>query len=618
MNRTEVLAVVVLFGFLVFWGLDQSKRVPPQDAPQSGQVQPQGTSTGAVDVAKQPPVAPVPWTPPAGTGAVHVATMDTSAGDEGHSGTAPDIRVLSNDVAEVHVSSWGGAVTAVRLYDYRVAEEKDSERVMLDFAEAPALSLKGIPGLSTNNDFTVSPGAGMSIRIEKVATNGIRFERTISLGEGYLLSVQDQFKNERDTVVKMPTYAVAMGPMKITTNGAHKAFSRGAILGVDARDSGSGKIVHWAERRPMKGHVGLAELFQQPARQGGGGCLRRRARMTQPLWYDVHESKSLPADWLACKNKFFVQILSHGEGTAGFILNAERKVAETETQDPNTWADAPELVSVSADLQFPEKAFDPGETLTREMTYYVGPKKHSFLKPLPNQQSEVMEFGALWWLVVPLLTFLNAINSVLHNYGVAIILLTAVVRIVFWPVTHKSTQSMKKMSAIQPLVKALREKYKSNPQKMNREVMALYKEHGVSPMGGCLPMLIQIPVFIALFTMLRSAVELRFADFLWIRDLSEPERLIEFGVTIPLIGWDALNPLPIVMTVTMLLQQKLTPSSGDPQQKRMMYIMSAMMLFLFYNMASALVLYWTTSQAFQIGQLLWQRRRDAAAEAAKA
>jgi YidC/Oxa1 family membrane protein insertase len=208
---------------------------------------------------------------------------------------------------------------------------------------------------------------------------------------------------------------------------------------------------------------------------------------------------------------------------------------------------------------------------------------------------------------------MNAIAGVWpYNYGLAIMLMTIIIRIVFWPLTHKSTQSMKRMQAVQPLMKEIREKFKDNAQKQQQEMMKLYKEHKINPLGGCLPMLIQIPVFIALFVVLRSAIELRFAGFLWIRDLSEAENLFQFGFTVPLVGWSAFNILPILMAVTMAWQQKLTPSTGDAQQQKIMMIMPVMMLFFFYNFASGLSLYWTTNQVLMIVQLYWQRRHPTA------
>jgi len=211
-----------------------------------------------------------------------------------------------------------------------------------------------------------------------------------------------------------------------------------------------------------------------------------------------------------------------------------------------------------------------------------------------------------------LLWVLNFIHDRLwpHNYGIAIMLLTVIIRTLFWPVTHKGTESMRRMQDIQPLMTELREKYKDNPQKQQQEMLALYKEHKVNPLGGCLPMVIQIPVFFALFVVLRSAIELRFAEFLWIRDLSEPENL--FQNVLPI----GLNILPLVMSATMVWQQKLTPTTADPRQAKMMQFMPIMMLFIFYGFAAGLVLYWTTSQVLMIVQQVVYKKRRAEKEGA--
>jgi YidC/Oxa1 family membrane protein insertase len=207
---------------------------------------------------------------------------------------------------------------------------------------------------------------------------------------------------------------------------------------------------------------------------------------------------------------------------------------------------------------------------------------------------------------------------VVRNYGIAIILLTLLIRILFWPLTHKSTESMRRMQEIQPEIKALQAKYgKSNPQKLQQETMKLYKEKKVNPMGGCLPMFVQIPVFIALFTVLRNAIELRYSGFLWIADLSTAENLM--AGKIPFVG--ALNILPIVMSLSMIWQQKLsspgtaaTPEQQQ-QQKMMMFMMPIMMLFFFYSMPSGLVLYWTTSNLLMIAQTSMRNLKKKPAEA---
>lgn len=254
------------------------------------------------------------------------------------------------------------------------------------------------------------------------------------------------------------------------------------------------------------------------------------------------------------------------------------------------------------------KVLFPAGVETRKSEFYIGPKKLSFLAD--SGIKEVMEFGFWSFLCYPMVWVLNFFEDIIPNYGVAIILLTILVRIIFWPLTRKSTEGMKKMQEIQPLLKELQAKFKDNPQRLQQETWALYREKKVNPLSSCLPMLVQIPIFIALFNVLRSMVELRYASFLWIDDLSAPEHL--FASTFPFGG---LNILPILMAVTMYLQSRLTPSAGDKNQQRMMTVfMPIMMLFMFYNFASALSLYWTVSQVLSILQM-WMMRREAARKA---
>jgi len=254
----------------------------------------------------------------------------------------------------------------------------------------------------------------------------------------------------------------------------------------------------------------------------------------------------------------------------------------------------------------------PGQDMVREYSYYVGPIDMENLKALGGDQEEVIDFR-LFRIFVPLgklmMTGLNMLHEVTGNWGVAIILLTFVVRMLFWPLTQKGAENMKKMSELSPQMKEMREKYKNNPQKLNQEMSKFYKEHKVNPMAGCLPMLVQIPVFISLYGVLRVAVDLRFAEFLWINDLSEQEALF-------FIAGFPVNILPLTMGATMILQQRLTPSNMDEQQRKIMMMMPIVFLFITYTMPSGLLLYWTTSNLISIYQTTHTRRRDAKKEAA--
>ena len=212
------------------------------------------------------------------------------------------------------------------------------------------------------------------------------------------------------------------------------------------------------------------------------------------------------------------------------------------------------------------------------------------------------------WLGVPILLLMNWVYRHVGNYGVAIILLTVVSKIAFFPLTVKSMRSMKAMQALQPQINALRNKYKGDPQRVQKETMELYREHKVNPMGGCLPMLAQVPIFYALYLALSVSVELQNAAFLCIGRF--------FGVDLwicDLASHDPTYVLPIVMGITMFLQQKMTPTAGDPRQAKMMLVMPFIFTFMFLNLPAGLVLYWTVSNILQIAQQRYLDRPKARA-----
>ncbi|HXG04999.1 MAG TPA: membrane protein insertase YidC [Candidatus Binatia bacterium] len=256
----------------------------------------------------------------------------------------------------------------------------------------------------------------------------------------------------------------------------------------------------------------------------------------------------------------------------------------------------------------------PGEAWEGRVLQYIGPKEYDRLVayglegtlnfggfPVPKK------YGGLpmEWIGVPILRLMNWTYKYVGNYGVAIILLTVISKVLFYPLTVKSIRSMKAMQALQPQVNALRSKYRNDPRKLQEETLALYRKHKVNPMGGCLPMLAQIPVFYALYLALSVSVELQNAPFLcfgrvfgmeiWICDLASP---------------DPTYVLPVLMAVTMFIQQKMTPTTGDPQQARMMLMMPIMfgLMFIIFPIASGLTLYWTVSNILQILQQWYMDR----------
>jgi len=231
---------------------------------------------------------------------------------------------------------------------------------------------------------------------------------------------------------------------------------------------------------------------------------------------------------------------------------------------------------------------------------FFGPKKLEVLKQLNIGAQKIVDFG--WFDVVakPMLWGMNWANRVTHNYGIDIILLTILIKIIFHPLSVKSYKSMKEMQKLQPALAKLKEKYKDDKEKLNRELMDMYKQKHVNPLGGCLPMVIQIPVFFALYKVLMGAIEFRHAPFIWwINDLAAPEDLFSLslaGFSLP------LRLLPFIMGITMVIQQKMTPSGVDPMQQKMMMFMPVIFTFLFWGFPSGLVLYWLVNNVISIAQ----------------
>ena len=250
----------------------------------------------------------------------------------------------------------------------------------------------------------------------------------------------------------------------------------------------------------------------------------------------------------------------------------------------------------------------PGEN---KFSIYAGPKDHDSLAKLNLGLEHIIDFGFFSIIARPLFWILKFFYGFLGNYGWAIVLLTIVVRVPFIPILNKGQKSMKKLQQLQPKMNEIREKYKKDPQKMQAEMMELYKKYKVNPMGGCLPMLLQIPVFFALYKVLLIAIELRGAPFmLWITDLSGPDTLFgHLPSWIPLLAGSAVGPLPIVMGITMVIQQKMTPTTGDPRQAKMMMLMPIVFTFMFLNFASGLVIYWLVNNILSIIQQFFVNRK---------
>ncbi|AJE04755.1 membrane protein insertase YidC [Geobacter pickeringii] len=275
--------------------------------------------------------------------------------------------------------------------------------------------------------------------------------------------------------------------------------------------------------------------------------------------------------WSGFADKYFLSALVAKEGSMA--------TASVKALQPGKYE---ELVSS------PEIALNPGESRAVAYRLYFGPKDLDILKGQGGSLERAIDLGWFAVLAKPLLHALKFFYHYVGNYGVAIIIITVILKILFYPLTHSSYKSMKQMQKLQPKMQELREKYKNDREAMNRAIMELYQTHKVNPVGGCLPMIVQIPVFFALYKALMFSIELRHAPFfLWIQDLAAKD---PYYVT------------PIIMGVTMVVQQKMTPSQMDPVQQKMMMALPVVFTFMFLNFPSGLVLYWLVNNVLTITQ----------------
>ena len=321
-------------------------------------------------------------------------------------------------------------------------------------------------------------------------------------------------------------------------------------------------IVEWGE-----GFIGLI---------GSASLVDDKAEKETP---DTELERKGSVQWVALQDKYFLSVLMPKQATSALAKKEGDKV-------------------VSAGVRMPA----PGAGSSIALQLYAGPKEYDTLRSLNVGLEDTIDFG--WfifgsWTVVksvakPIFYVLRFIHDYTYNYGVTIILLTMAIKLLFVPLQYKSYKSMKMMQLIQPKVAAVQEKYKDDRDRLNKELIKLYRDQKVNPVGGCLPMVLQMPVFVALFNILYMTIDLRQAPFvLWITDLSVQ---------------DPYYVLPVIMGATMVIQQKITPTTMDPTQAKIMLVLPVFMTFLFVNFPAGLVLYWLTNNVLTISQQVFTDR----------
>jgi YidC/Oxa1 family membrane protein insertase len=473
---------------------------------------------------------------------------------------AEQIISLSNEFVRVDFTSWGGGVRSIELLKHK-GRSNDVE-TLNGPGLVPALSLVGVPGAGTNSVYAIQRVDAKTVLLR--SANGVT--KTFALSNAYVISAS----------LQVPAALAPSGIVSLVV---------GTASTTEPREPPSYLVVDWEGASKFRNRT-LSRVMD-------------RVKAGKP-----HED--IRAGWVAVKSQYFTMVVSPTTNVTGVTYAS----VDLATPPPSPINHG---VMAAADVPLARGA-DGSESCA--FTFYAGPKDYNRLAALGSHQEELMDFATPLDLYsglfgAALLHSLNFFYGLIPSYGVAIILVTIALKIIFWPIQAKSIHSMKAMQKFQPLMTKLREKYKDDPQRLNQEMMKLYKEHKINPFSGCLPMLVQLPVLIAFYRVLLNAIALRGAPFLWIKDLAQPDTIFTVA------GLD-INPLPLVMTAGTFWQQKLTPTGGDPQQQKMMMFMPVMMLFFFYKLAAGLTLYYTLQQLLSIFQQLWGMRRAAGAARAVA
>jgi YidC/Oxa1 family membrane protein insertase len=577
MDRKSIIVLVVCFILLGLWPVLVNRLYPPKPLPPGATNAPpaffQATNS-------QPAQAEAPAVkPPESLAPRPVAATQTPE----------ELLEVTNAYAHYTFTSHGGGLKEVELLQFpetvtaRRGNKSASRAVATLNTLSPAPTLALLDGETVEGDgiFKLSRLPD-GVRAEKALSNGLVIVKDFLISTNYLVNATIRLQNSSQKPLQLPSQEWVVGTA--------------APMG--PRDNGMAVGVLW---------------------YNGSGI----EDVTAP-WFTPRRFLVLPGEprnpyrggsnnvaWVAAHNQFFALAAMPDQPAPEVVVYKIPLPRPTGEEARLVATNAPAPVGFEAGLVYPGTTLAPQQKIERTIRLYAGPKEYQTLARIGNNLDLVMNFGTFGFVSKALLLGMNWLHETLRfSYGWAIIAITVIIKLVFWPLTQASTRSMKRMQALQPQMKAIQEKYKDDPVKMNRKTMEFMKEHKVSPLGGCLPMLLQIPVFFGFYRMIQSAIELRGASFLWVGDLSQSDTLYVIPglgfvpfIGIPGVGLP-LNPLPLIMGATMLWQARLTPPSPgmDPTQAKIMRYMPLIFMVFLYNFSAGLTLYWTVQNLLTIAQ----------------
>jgi YidC/Oxa1 family membrane protein insertase len=578
MDRKSIIVVAACVVMLGLWYLVIVPKYLPNKPPPPG-------ATNTVQAAQSPAL-----TNGTGTNIAPASAISTPSAplEMPVSINAPEqLLVVTNEEARYTFTSYGGGLKLIDLVKYPETVPSHSEKIkqasgvatLNTYTPAPTLAVLGDADLMGDGIFALSRTA-TGVRAEKTLPSGLTLVKEFSLGSNYLLNAAARIENHSDHPVSLSA----------------QQWIVGTATPMNKQDKGAMYIgVMWSDGEKARDTLG-ASYFSK----SGFACTPRvppaefRAGQTNVAWAAVH-------------NQFFALAVVPQDKASEIVMRPVDMPWTADGDEPLAFSNG-----YTAALVYPATTLTTNQTLQHQFVIYAGPKEYKTLAgvaaQLNNNLDAIMNFGFFGFFAKALLLGMNLVHSVLRiQYGLTIVAITIFIKLVFWPLTAASTRSMKRMQALQPQIKAIQAKYKDDPMKAQKKQMELFKENKVNPMGGCLPMVIQMPVFIGFFTMIRSAIELRGQGFLWITDLSRPDTLFVIpGTHIP------FNLLPLIMGATMLWQTHLAPPSPgvDPAQQKMMRYMPLIFLVFLYNYSAGMALYWTTNNLLTIAQTKFTKAKQ--------
>lgn len=557
MDRTAWIVVALCVVGLVVWEMYLAKQMAPRPAPVTATPgQASATATPAILAPSPSPLAS-PEAAPQGAEAVP--------------SFAENVETLRNSDFELRFTNRGGGIAEAVMFNH-IGE--NASRVTLNSPKhMPIGAMVDDPAKPVLPEFTLTRESDSTIRCERSAPDGITIRKKFSLLES---------KQKKDNFLLELNLDVQNTGAQPHTN-ADYFVALGSAVPIHPKDYPYYTRLVWSIN-------GKARDRNVSAFQGSPGFLGVvGAHAAQP----VFQESIAGAEWTAVTDQFFATIITPLTAKATGIWGRSFEVSSQQN-----------MMGIEGAMRMAGFQLQPGETYTARFEIWVGPKIYHRLAQLGQNEAEIMNFGIFKIVSQFLLNFLNTIHGVVKDYGVAILVLTLVVRLVLWPLQSKANQTMRKTALLGPKMQELREKYKDDPTRMNQEVMKLYKQYGINPVGGCLPMAIQIPIFFGLYQMLAQAVELRNARFLWVHDLSQTDTVAH----LPVLGWP-INIIPLLMAATQVWLMAMTPKTGDPTQRRIMMFTPLIFLFFCYNFAAALALYYTAQNLFSILQFYQNKRQ---------